>query len=285
MSRAWWSSLFFLAGAACGSHGAGGFAGEDGGALGAAPSDGGPSFADGPSFGEAGPAGDTTVYGESYDTLFTVNPETKAVTVVGPFHGCSFVTDIALDRDSRMYATTLDGLYTVDRQTAECTKIASGTFPNSLSFVPVGALDPAAEALVGYNQPDTYVRIDPQSGAITNVGAIGQGYTSSGDIVSIKGGATYVTVKGGPSACNDCLIEVDPKTGAFLKLWGPLGHKDVYGIAFWGGAAYGFDAAGELFEVDFTGVTTQVTLVPIPRAPTTLSFQGAGSTTLAPLIR
>ena len=63
-------------------------------------------------------------------------------------------------------------------------------------------------------------------GAITTVGAIGGGYTSSGDIVSVEGGGTYLTVKGGPNACNDCSIQVDPKTGSFLLEWGPLGHAD-----------------------------------------------------------
>jgi hypothetical protein len=268
----------------CGSSGSSHGFGADASTLSGESPDAGSLFGDdAPSFGEGGTPSNAAVYGESYDTLYRLDPVTKAVAAVGAFSGCAYVTDIALDKDSNMFATTLDGLYRVDRATAACTKLASGTYPNSLSFVPIGTLDPNTEVLVGYNQPDAYVRIDPQSGAVTKIGSIGLGYTSSGDIVSIKGGGTFLTVKDGPGACNDCLIEVDPKTGSFVKSWGPLGHKDVYGIAFWAGAVYGFDARGELFEVDFTGAATQVTLLPIPIAPPNLSFQGAGSTTIAPL--
>ena len=66
-----------------------------------------------------------------------------------------------------MFATTLDGLFTIDTKTAKCTLVASGsTYPNMLSFVPAGTLDPMDEALVGY-VADTYVRINTKSGKMT----------------------------------------------------------------------------------------------------------------------
>ncbi len=68
-----------------------------------------------------------------------------------------------------MYATSDQGVYKVDRMTAVCTLLASGgAYPNSLSFVPAGTLDPSVEALVGYSG-STYVRIDTTSGAMTSV--------------------------------------------------------------------------------------------------------------------
>jgi hypothetical protein len=279
---------------ACSSRSSG--AGFDGTAdSGAGPQDGAtlvdstqPTNGDGPiltgdaSGFDAAAAGDAEVFGQSSDTLYKLDPLTKAVTVVGAFQGCGGVIDIALDKDSNMYATTYDGFYGVDRTTAICTPIASGTsYPNSLSFVPAGTLDPNVEALVGY-QGAQYIRIDPKTGAISNVGtSIGMGYSSSGDIVSVKGGGTYLTVIG--TGCpTDCLLEVDPSTGSFLKNWGPTGHSNVWGLAFWAGAVYGFDSKGELFEVDFNGGAIQVTSIPIPSAPASLSFEGAGSTTSAP---
>jgi hypothetical protein len=81
--------------------------------------------------------------------------------------------------------------------------------------------------------------------------------------------------------CNDCIVEVNPKTGDLKKMIGPVGHTGVYGLAFWGGAAYGFDNAGELFEINLT--TGASTSIPMPGAPSGLSFWGAGSTTSAPL--
>jgi len=222
------------------------------------------------------------VYGHSPSVLYRLDPQTKQVTVIGSFSGCdSDVIDIALDADSDMYATTFGGLHRVDRTTAVCTPIAGGSYPNSLSFVPAGTLDPNVEALVGY-QGSTYVRIDPNSGTITSVGSIGGGYVSSGDIVSVKGGGTYLTVAG--QGCGDCLVEVNPSNGALVKNWGPVGHAQVFGLAFWGGRAYGFSNAGALFEVSFG--SNDVTSVPIavPNAPAGLQFWGAGSSTSVPLV-
>jgi hypothetical protein len=230
-------------------------------------------------FGQGGGGGGAPeiaeVFAHSPDTLYKLDPNTKQVTVVGPFQGCTQVIDIALDKDGVMYGTTFGGLFRIDKTSAACTHIADGSYPNSLSFVPKGTVDPNVEALVGYNGA-TYVRIDTTTGQETVIGGISGGYASSGDIVSVIGGGTYLTVNG--NGCADCIIEVDPKTGDMKKMIGPLGHSSVFGLAFWGGVAYGFDAFGELFQIDLTNGTSTV----IPTTPG-LVFWGAGSTTAAPL--
>ena len=220
------------------------------------------------------------VFAHSSDTLYKLDPVTKAVATVGPFSGCggSGVIDIALDKDSNLIATTFDGIYRVNRTNAMCQLIKNGTYPNSLSFIPAGTLDPNVEALVGYNY-DQYVRIDPATGNLTPVGTPwGNGLGSSGDIVSVIGGGTYLTVSG--NNCGDCLVEVNPKTGAMTKNWGSLGHSQVFGIAFWAGSVYGFDTAGEVFEVTFMNNALQTKLI---NAPPNVVFWGAGSTTSAPV--
>jgi hypothetical protein len=225
------------------------------------------------------------VWGHGPDTLYKLDPNTKAVTIVGTFSGCgsSGVTDVALDADSNLFATTEAALWSINKTNAACTKIAGGTYPNSLSFVPKGTVDPNVEALVGYEEGN-YVRIDPKTGQKTQIGSIGGGLTSSGDIVSVKGGATYLTVTGG-TACTttDCLIEVNPTTGALVKNWGSIGKPDVYGLAFWAGKVYGFDQAGELFEVSFDGGKLMTTPIAVPASASKLEFWGAGSTTSAPV--
>lgn len=239
-------------------------------------------------FGNTAPPDQPTeiaeVFGHSDTVLYRLDPDTKAPTVVGTFKGCAAVTDIALDEASNLFGVSTDALYRIDRKTAECTQLAKGDYPNSLSFVPKGTLDPDVEALVGYDKSE-YVRIDTTTGKKTVVGSLGGGLESSGDIVSVKGGGTYLTVKGG-SACAkvDCLVEVDPKTGKMLKSWGSIEHDKVFGLAFWGGDLYGFDDAGELFEVTFGAKQLATTDIPIPQRPASLRFWGAGSTTSAPLV-
>ncbi len=230
------------------------------------------------------PTGPSEVFGHGPDDLYRLDPDTNAVTTIGPFQGCSSVWDIALDKDSNMFATTEKGLYRIDTKTANCQLVASGgPFPNSLSFVPQGTLDPSAEALVGYENTD-YVRIDTASGAITVVkaGALIGGLISSGDVVSVIGGGTYLTVKGGQCDKLDCIVEIDPKTGTVLTNLGSVAHDGVFGLGFWAGKAYGFTTAGELFAITFQGTSNQTTPIAIPNAPAGLKFWGAGSTTSAP---
>jgi hypothetical protein len=217
------------------------------------------------------------VFGHSADTLYRLDPDTKQVGIVGDFSGCSDVIDIALDADSNLFGTTFDALVRIDKTTAVCSTVQFGDYPNSLSFVPKGTLDPNVEALVGYLGSD-YVRIDTASGTVSVVGNLGMaGLQSSGDIVSVIGGKTFLTVNG--NNCGDCLVEVDPATGALVKNWGSIQYPAVYGIAFWAGSVYGFNNVGKLFEVKFEQDTLSTTLIPTPSG---LIFYGAGSTTSAP---
>ncbi|HRG96390.1 MAG TPA: hypothetical protein PLR99_09090 [Polyangiaceae bacterium] len=270
-----------------------GDAGDAGTSL---PTDGGPkppAFTDA-SLDAAKPGGPSEVFGHSGKVLYRLDPDTKSVQVIGTFSGCNEgseqVIDIALDEASNMYGTTYTGLFRIDKATARCTRVTSSTgkdFPNSLSFVPKGTLDPADEALVGY-VADEYVRIDPANGNITTIGKLGNTQLrSSGDIVSVIGGPTYLTVKStgasGQCAASDCLVEIDPKTGAITKNWGALNARvDVFGVAFWAGSIYGFTKAGTLFQVEIKGGALTLNEITIPQRPTDLSFFGAGSTTSAP---
>src|SRR5262249_37668728 len=122
--------------------------------------------------------------------LFLLDPVAHTFGVVGNFKGCDKVVDLAVDRTGRIFATTPNGLFRVDAGDATCTPIGgAGTYPNSLSFVPAGTLDPEADALVGFLDAQ-YVRIDETTGAVTPIGGIGGGYVSSGDLVALPDGRT-----------------------------------------------------------------------------------------------
>jgi hypothetical protein len=219
------------------------------------------------------------IYGHSPDTLYTFDVNAQKVSIVAKFGGLtSQVIDLAIDGANHGYVTTFDGFYSVDLTSAACTLILKGAYPNSLSFVPKGTLDQSAEALVGYNGA-TYVRIDTTTGKISNVGSLTNGYTSSGDIVSVKGGGTFLTVTG--NGCADCLLQVDPVTGNVVQNYGDVKHKQVYGLAYWAGVVYGFDNGGHVFSVIGNGNAITVTdLV----ADAGNAWYGAGSTTNAPAL-
>ena len=284
---------FLLAGflIACGGNGNSNFDGgkDDGGSNdGTTTFDSPVQFQDA-SIPESGPPADVSqppvdyVYAHSPTVLYKVDPVAKTMTTIGNFSancGNENVIDIAIDANNNGYATTFSGFYKLDLTNAKCTLIAQGAYPNSLSFVPAGTLDPQVEALVGYNG-STYVRINTTNGAVTTIGGLTNNYLSSGDIVSVKNGGTFLTVTGGPNNmnCGDCLLQVDPKTGNMVQNYGSINHGAVYGIAFWAGVVYGFDNAGELFSITWQNNKLTTTNIPTTQG---LQFWGAGSTTSAP---
>src|SRR3954470_21852549 len=124
------------------------------------------------------------VYAHTKDTLYIFEPTSGDLKEIGrfscldPSDTTDVVVDLAVDRTGTVYATTFGRFLKVDPITAACTeikKVAAGdpSYPNALSFVPAGTVDPTKEALVGYAplgaSPDStdYVRIDTSTGLIT----------------------------------------------------------------------------------------------------------------------
>jgi len=243
------------------------------------------------------------VYGHSDLTLYRFDPVAGTFMTVGDFdclkvtEGVAEMLDIAIDRDGNMVGTAAMSEHTaitgrlvsIDKATAACTVLKTGSYPNSLAFVPVGTVLPDREALVGYVN-DGYVRIDPDTGVVTGIGNLNapgaaNPWMSSGDIVSIVGGGTYVTIipKGSVTADpqGDRVAEVDPATGGIIRVIGATGAAGLYGLGYWGGIAYGFSSSGLLVKIDLaTGAGTPIS---ITGAPAT-GFYGAGTTTIAPII-
>ena len=289
--------------------GAGGRAGTTGSVDAAA--DGAPREtappADGPTFdfgtAERPPPAPGKVYAHSDTTLWLLEPISKQVTMVGTFDcvgtTVSSMVDIAIDRTGKMTgsaAISFNGalggaLVSIDPTSAHCTVLTRGPdLVTSLTYVPEGTLVANAEALVGYAD-DKYVRVDPATGAVTQIGLLnnaasgGVTWVSSGDVVSIKDGGTYLTVKDQSvltSPGGDRIVQVDPKTGALMRVIGATGSDQVLGLGYWGGIAYGFTLEGALIQIDLT--TGAGTPIAIPGAPSNLAFYGAGTTTAAPII-
>ena len=217
------------------------------------------------------------VYANSPYNLYALDPKTRAVSLVGAFsNNASLIADIAVDAKGSIYAVTQDALYTVDRKSAACTIVGSGTFPTSLSFVP-GLADSTKEDLAGYSGA-SYVRINSATATTTTFPAwSGTTYVPSGDLVSVDGVGTFVMVAGGD--CVDCIAKIDATTGAFLSVVQNIKRNAVSGLGYWAGTFFGFSAYGQVFAFDVaTKAVTDVSLGGL----TVNSFYGAASSTSAP---
>ncbi|APR86535.1 Hypothetical protein A7982_11884 [Minicystis rosea] len=227
---------------------------------------------------DASPPPTPAVYAHSGTQLFAIDPDVKDFGIVGSFNGCGSVVDLAVDHAGRIFATTPNALYRIDPTTAACTLVASGgSYPNSLSFVPAGTLDPNEDVLVGYRDA-LYVRIDQETGEVTVLGELGGGFSSSGDLVAHPDGTAFLSAKGPGCAESDCYLQVNPKTGGLVQKLGNIGAKDVWGMAYWGGTRYAFTKAGAVLVLDATGHGTPLALTGLSAG---ISFWGAGSSTAA----
>jgi hypothetical protein len=226
---------------------------------------------------DAGPAPFMgAIYAHSYQNLYRVDPDTLAVTLVGPFgwpQGEDLMTDIAVDADGNITGISFGAVFAVDRDTAQCTYLSAlgGSF-NGLSFLPRQS---GGEILIGTTETGEVWEIDRATGSSTMIGDYGGVVGSSGDIVSVTGFGTVATVKFGGQI--DYLARIDETTGA-ATLIGQTGYADIWGIGFWRNRVYGFVATNQFVLIDVTtGVATYVSTGPE-------NWAGAGVTTSAPVV-
>jgi hypothetical protein len=222
------------------------------------------------------------VYAHSGSDLFSVDPMTLQFSRIGPFlipgpqpKYLNDVTDIAVDRDGRIVGTTFDRLLEIDGKTAECKAIASlpvGRSFNGLSWI---RTDAGEERLLATTLDGGVFRIDPTNGMTTQVGELGPGLKSSGDLVSVASYGTLVTLTGPTS---DRLARIDPATGA-ATIIGDTGFQKIWGLGFWGSKVFGFTNGGQFILIDpKTGAGMLVDSIPA------FPFWGAGVTTSVPVI-
>jgi hypothetical protein len=226
------------------------------------------------------------VYAHSGSTLFGIDPETLAFNNIGPFvlvdNGrMSFignVTDIAVDREGRIVGTTFTNLLSIDPRNANCTTIARlppGHAFNGLSWVRAGQ---ANERLLATAVDGTVYEINPMTGDAQSVGRLGMGLGSSGDLVSVEGYGTLVTVKGNSPTAPDQLATIDPATGVATVI-GPTGFQKIWGLGFWKNKVFGFTQTGQFVLIDpKTGAAMLV------QGNAGHPFWGAGVTTAVPVI-
>lgn len=261
--------------------------------------DTGASSSGGSSGGSSGDPGDLEggtangrIYAHTPSALYLFEPVSKQLTKIGDFDclGGLQMIDIALDRAGLMYGTSFHKFFSIDPTNAKCTLIKETAdtefYPNSLSFVPAGTIDPTKEVLVGYIEStfnmktykDTYVRIDTTNGNITRIGQEGdlnppagiggKYYDVAGDLIALinDNNKAYVILEddkytdAGAASTTNHLAEIDPKTGTIAKIIGPISQLKTYGFAYWAGKGYGFSDDGRITEINMaTGASTTVT--------------------------
>lgn len=237
-------------------------------------------------YGDGGNVPDNAaVFAHTSDQLFRVDPDTFDVTLVGTFGGDASgdsITDIAIDGGGQMVGISYTRVYRIDAQTAVATRAGNGTLPqmfNGLSFVP--SLEafgtPGPDILIGSRNSDGKIfRVDPATGGATEIGDMGGGYVSSGDIVAVSGFGIVATV--GASVGPDTLVRLAPTTFAATPIGSSTGWDNLWGIGFWKGKVFGFAESGPFVTVDTaTGAGTLVD-------DSGQAWWGAAVTTAAPVI-
>lgn len=231
--------------------------------------------------------GNAVVFAHTASTLFRVDPLTYQITRVADFQwpaGGDQMTDIAIDADGVMIGVSFSRVYRIDPATAGCTLLSSslqGMF-NGLSFVPsmlaFGVEGP--DVLVGSRNTDGKVfQIDPMTGAATQLGDMGAGYQSSGDIVAVTGFGMVATVRSDSLGLGpDRLVRLAPTTFAATVIGTDTRFAKLWGVGFWGTRVFGFGEDGTLAIIDSaTGVGASV-------ATGGERWWGAAVTTAAPII-
>ncbi|CAN5611489.1 hypothetical protein BH11MYX1_BH11MYX1_13030 [soil metagenome] len=223
------------------------------------------------------------VYAHTDSVLYRVDPDTLAITEVGPFvwsNGSDTMTDIAIDKSGQMIGVSFTSVYRVDPTNAHATQLTSnlgGTF-NGLSFVPAEQLGRTGDdVLVGTRNSDGLVfEINQMSGMTSQVGNMGGSFSSSGDLVAV---ASFGTVQTVMTSGNDRLVRLAPSTFAATGIGTDTGFSQIWGVAYWKNKIYGFTAGGAFISIDpNTGAATLV-------SQTSQSWYGAAVTTLAPVIQ
>jgi len=232
------------------------------------------------------------VYAHTSTTLYRVDTATYQAEMVGAMTGLGSdsLTDIAIDKNDHMVGVTQTKLYSIDQTNGTVTLIkalaSNVTGLTSLSYVPMDLNDPNSDdILVTANDQGTVFKIDPTTGAATQLGSYGTSprgkVSSSGDIIGVRGLGIYATVNVGTEA-NDYLAKIDPATWKATILGSSTGFNNIFGLGYWAGKIYGFvdggTAAGKVIQIDQnTGIATML-------KSGAERWYGAGVSTDAPIL-
>ncbi len=155
---------------------------------------------------------------DSNGYLGTVDVANGAVQVIG--HTGHVMTDIAFDPNGNLYAIDFSNLYKVNPNNAAATLIGGLGISdaNALVFATNGTLYTAGTSI-----PQIYT-VNTNTGAAANLGTVGNGITSYGDL-AFNGGQLYLAGSDG------YLVDVNLANTTHSFELGFIGFSNVWGLA------------------------------------------------------
>ena len=168
-----------------------------------------------PQQGDATITVQTTIYAHTDDTLYSLDPKTNAVTMIGAFSGTSdastdsTVTDLAVNSAGQVYVCTESVVYEANVPdgggTVPLTKVVtinapSGTRFYALAFTTVDALGTGTgEVLIAGDSNGNLWSIDLTSGASVNLGNFGSDPSIAGNFLALSGDIVFYADSSGTS--------------------------------------------------------------------------------------
>lgn len=238
---------------------------------------------------------DVLIYAHSRDTLFTFSAYTNTVTEVGPFRlptgdAAPFMLDLAVDSEGAVFTSSDDTLWVVDPTTAAVTAVGDLGLGSeqlfALSFLTPTESPDSTEMLIGATNEGAYYQVSRTDASTTMLGTYPDGWSSSGDIVSVDGLGTFATLRHMDYPGDVLARIIFARDGSSaVTVVGAIrspteDFRRLFGLGYWGRNMFGFSNSGQLIRVDReTGAAEVVTT-----ATGSTQFWGAGVTTQVPVL-
>jgi hypothetical protein len=196
-------------------------------------------FADNDCDGSVNEGLDCTFYAHTSNQLYRVDPFAGAATLVT---STPTLFDFDTATDGTLWGIGPGGLYRFDAGASRWVTVSElagiDVNPNGFAINSLG---------VGFaTAGSSLYRISLPSGAVTLIGDVGGGFSSSGDCVVDKSDALFMSSFG---RSGDDLVEIDGISGT-ATLVGNIGHGQVYGLTAAWGFLFGLTSSGNVLEIN-----------------------------------
>lgn len=241
------------------------------------------------------PIDDVLIYAHSRDTLYTFSAYTNTVTEIGVFRlpdgtQAPYMLDLAVDAAGVVFTSSDSSLFRVDPLTAVATEIGDFGLGSeqlfALSFLAPEESPDGSEMLIGATNDGAYYEVNRDTASTSPLGAYPDGWSSSGDIVSVDGLGTFATLRRSDFPSDVLAQIIFARDGSsIVTVIGPIesaseGFTQIFGLGYWGRNLYGFSNRGQLIRIDRTNGSAST----VSTTTGASQFWGAGVTVAVPFL-